>query len=115
LGRRAATDIAGLRKRPTAVIASNDLLAVGISAGFRESNIRIPEEISLVGIDDLFIAPLLNPPLTTIRQPLKKMAETAVECLVSRIEGRKREAGSYIFMPELVVRRSTAHIVEAKN
>jgi DNA-binding LacI/PurR family transcriptional regulator len=112
LGRRAAIDIAAKKERPTAVIASNDLLAVGISAGLRESNIRIPEEISLVGIDDLFIAPLLNPPLTTIRQPLQKMAEAAVDCLVSRIEGQKQEATTHVFMPELVVRRSTARVLE---
>jgi DNA-binding LacI/PurR family transcriptional regulator len=70
--------------------------------------LSIPGTLSLAGIDDLFLAPLSNPPLTTIRQPLRQMAEAAIESIVARIEGRSSGPRNFIFAPELVVRQSTA-------
>ncbi|SEF86924.1 LacI family DNA-binding transcriptional regulator [Bosea lathyri] len=108
LGRSAAGNIAAINSRPTAVVAMNDILAIGLSAGFREVGLRIPDALSLVGIDDLFLASLGNPPLTTVRQPLGQMAEAAIESIVARLEGRSPGPRNYIFAPELVVRQSTA-------
>jgi DNA-binding LacI/PurR family transcriptional regulator len=108
LGRTAAGVIAAESPRPTAVIAMNDILAIGLSAGFRVAGLSIPGALSLAGIDDLFLAPLSNPPLTTIRQPLRQMAEAAIESIVARIEGRSSGPRNFIFAPELVVRQSTA-------
>lgn len=108
LGRSAAGTIAALSPRPTAVVAMNDVLAIGLSAGFREAGLSIPDALSLVGIDDLFLASLSNPPLTSVRQPLAQMAEAAVESIVARLEGRSPGPRNFIFAPELVVRQSTA-------
>lgn len=108
LGRSAAGTIAAISPRPTAVVAMNDILAIGLSAGFREAGLSIPDALSLVGIDDLFLAPLSNPPLTSVRQPLGLMAEAAIESIVARLEGRTPGPRNFIFAPELVVRQSTA-------
>jgi DNA-binding LacI/PurR family transcriptional regulator len=108
LGRSAASTIAALSPRPTAVVAMNDILAIGLSAGFREAGLSIPDALSLVGIDDLFLASLCNPPLTTVRQPLGQMAEAAIESIVARLEGRSPGQRNFIFAPEIVVRQSTA-------
>lgn len=106
LGVAAAPALAKASPRPTALIAMNDLLAIGLAAGLREHGIAIPGDIAMVGIDDLFLARLMNPPMTSLRQPLSAMAEAAVDCLVA--DGREAaSATSLIFPPELIVRQST--------
>jgi DNA-binding LacI/PurR family transcriptional regulator len=106
LGVDAARALAKTSPRPTALIAMNDLLAIGLAAGLREHGIAIPDDVAMVGIDDLFLARLMNPPMTSLRQPLSAMAEAAVECLVA--DGREAtSAASLIFPPELIVRQST--------
>jgi len=77
----------------------NDMTAMGA--------VRVPEELSVVGFDDLSIAPFLAPPLTTIRQPGAEMGRRAAEILMELLEGKEREA--QIAVPgELVIRESTA-------
>lgn len=106
LGVEAALALAKTSPRPTALIAMNDLLAIGLAAGLREHGIVIPDDIAMVGIDDLFLARLMNPPMTSLRQPLSAMAEAAVDCLVA--DGTEaKPATSLIFTPELIVRQST--------
>lgn len=107
LGVGAASAFAEPARRPTALIAMNDLLAIGLAAGLREQGVSIPQDIALVGIDDLFLARLMNPPMTSLRQPLQAMAEAAVACLVGD-GGETVQATSLIFPPELIVRQSTA-------
>jgi DNA-binding LacI/PurR family transcriptional regulator len=108
LGIRAAPKVAKQRRPATAVIAMNDLLAIGLAAGLREQGLDIPGDVSLVGIDDLFLARLMNPPMTSVRQPLALMAGAAIDCLADRIEGVTDAFQRHIFSPELVVRQSTA-------
>ncbi|MFQ3648095.1 MAG: LacI family DNA-binding transcriptional regulator [Anaerolineae bacterium] len=72
--------------RPTAIFASNDLMAFGVMQAAREYGLRIPEDLSLVGFDDIPQAALVHPQLTTVRQPLEQMGRIAVNLLIEQIE-----------------------------
>ena len=74
--------------RPTAIFAGNDLQALGVYQAARELRLHIPEDLSVVGFDDLPVARWVGPPLTTIRQPLVEMAETAAELVLALARGR---------------------------
>ena len=77
-----------LPDRPTAIFAGNDLQAFGVYQAAREARLHIPEDLSVVGFDDLPVANWVGPPLTTIRQPLVQMAVTAARLVLSLVEGR---------------------------
>jgi LacI family transcriptional regulator len=97
------------RKQPfTALFAYNDISAIGSIRAFQEHGLRVPEDVSVVGFDDIQSAAYINPPLTTVRQPLKEMGETAARTLLDRIEGRLDDIPEIAIEPELVVRCSTA-------
>ena len=86
-----------LAERPTAIFAGNDLQALGVYQAAREARLHIPEDLSVVGFDDLPVARWVGPPLTTVRQPLVEMAETAAELvldLAARRDPRPRPASS---------------------
>ena len=94
---------------PTALVALNDMHAVGACAAVRELGRIVPDHVSVVGIDDINLAALLDPPLTTVRHPIKALSEAAVDLLVNRIETRERSPSRQIVLePALVVRGSTA-------
>jgi DNA-binding LacI/PurR family transcriptional regulator len=109
LGRRLARRIAAARPRPTAVIAVNDMLALGIIAELRLLGVDIPTDVSVVGIDDIVFASLFHPALTTVRQPLDDMAVVAIERLKARLAGDESPRTSFRFPPELIVRGTTCH------
>ena len=92
----------------TALIAYNDISAIGAIYAFQEAGVRVPEDVSVVGFDDIQNAAFMNPPLTTVRQPLVKMGEIAARALLDRIEKRNRSVSEIVIQPELVVRGSTA-------
>jgi DNA-binding LacI/PurR family transcriptional regulator len=97
------------RKEPfTALFAYNDISAIGSIAAFQEAGLRVPQDVSVVGFDDIQSAAYINPALTTVRQPLQEMGELAAHTLVDRIEGRLKEVPEIAVEPELVVRKSTA-------
>lgn len=83
----AAAADAVLHSRVTACIAFNDLLAIGMLPRFRERGIRIPDDLSIVGCDDIFGADFCNPPLTTLTAPIEQAGRTAVAMLLSRLDG----------------------------
>ena len=74
----------------------------------QEAGLRIPDDISVVGFDDIQSAAYINPPLTTVRQPLIKMGEMAARTLLDRIEGKIKYVPEIAIEPELVVRKSSA-------
>jgi DNA-binding LacI/PurR family transcriptional regulator len=83
--------------------------ALGAYVGARDLGLHVPEDVSIVGIDDIMLAEAVDPPLTTVRQPLAEIARTAVECLIACIEGKHTGQPQHITLPpELIVRRSTA-------
>jgi len=96
------------RKIPfTAVFAYNDISAIGSLWAFREAGIRIPEDVSIVGFDDIPGAAFANPGLTTVRQPLVRMGEIAAQTIVDLIEARGEYVPEIPIEPEFVVRQST--------
>ena len=100
----------------TAVFAFNDVSAIGAIRALREAGRRVPEEVSVVGFDDIQSAAFHNPSLTTVRQPLRKMGEIAAETLLRRInspETRSQAQRQIVVEPELVVRESTARAPQA--
>jgi DNA-binding LacI/PurR family transcriptional regulator len=92
----------------SALFAYNDNSAIGAICAFQEAGLRVPQDISVVGLDDIQSAAYTNPPLTTIRQPLTKMGEIAARTLLDRIEKRANYVPEITVEPELVVRSSTA-------
>lgn len=97
------------REQPfSALFAYNDISAIGAVAAFQEHGIRVPEDISVVGFDDIQAAGYINPPLTTVRQPMLHMGETAARTLIDRLEGRMKDVPEIMIEPELIARRSTA-------
>lgn len=96
------------KRRPTAIFTYNDLMAVGALVAIREAGLRVPEDISLVGHDDILYAPYLQVPLTTVAQPTRELGETAARLLVDRLRGDDGPLRRIVLAPKLVVRASTA-------
>jgi LacI family transcriptional regulator len=94
-----------LPERPTAVFAASDVVAAGAMSAIQEAGLRIPEDIAVVGFDDIFLAAYLQPPLTTVRVPAYGLGWTAAEVLISLIEGEEG-ISSVTLETELVVRAS---------
>jgi DNA-binding LacI/PurR family transcriptional regulator len=91
----------------TALFAYNDISAIGAMRAFQESGLRIPEDVSVVGFDDITSASFCIPGLTTVRQPLKKMGLIAAKTLLARIEEQAEPQTEIAVEPELVIRKST--------
>ena len=95
-------------KRPfTALFAYNDISAIGAIRAFQEAGLQVPLDVSVVGFDDIPGAAFHYPSLTTVRQPLRRMGEIAVEVLLGRIEDEKNYQREIAVQPEIVVREST--------
>jgi LacI family transcriptional regulator len=90
-----------------AVFAANDVIAVGALRAIREAGLRVPQDIALSGFDDLPLARLTDPPLTTIRQPVQELGAAAVEGLIQVIEGYHTRAFQRVLPVELIIRGST--------
>jgi DNA-binding LacI/PurR family transcriptional regulator len=96
------------QKRPfTALVSFNDIAAIGAIRAFRDHNIRVPEDVSIVGFDDIQGAAFHNPSLTTIRQPLNSMGITAARILLQRLREKKDYPEQVAIVPELIIREST--------
>ncbi len=101
------------RKRPfTALFAYNDISAMGAIRAFQEAGLQVPRDVSVVGFDDIPAAAFHYPSLTTVKQPLRRMGELAVEMLVERIEGGQELQREIAVQPEIVIRESTAPVRE---
>jgi len=97
------------REKPfTAVFAYNDISAIGAIRALEEQGLRVPQDVSVLGFDDIPGAAFYKPSLTTVRQPLNRMGEVAAQTLLDRIEGKKEYPSEMAIEPELVVRESTA-------
>jgi DNA-binding LacI/PurR family transcriptional regulator len=91
----------------TAVVAFNDISAIGTIRALNDFNLRVPADISVIGFDDIKAAAYTMPRLTTIRQPLEEMGRTATQLLLNRIHGTATPAEEIAVHPELIVREST--------
>lgn len=92
----------------TAVFVSSDEMAFGVIRALAELGHRVPEDVSVVGMDDIALAPYSTPPLTTIRQPFEEMGRIAVQHVLSLIDDPDGPRESVVMLPELIVRGSTA-------
>ena len=92
----------------TALFGYNDSSAIGAMRAMHEAHLRVPEDVSVVGFDDIQSAAYSYPSLTTVRQPLQKMGEIAARTLLGRIENREPYVTEIAIEPEFVVRNSTA-------
>ena len=91
----------------TALFAYNDISAIGAIRVLQEQGLRVPQDVSVMGFDDIPGAAFYTPSLTTVRQPLNRMGEVAAQSLLERIEGKKEYPSEIAIEPELVVREST--------
>jgi len=103
---KAMDTLLALPERPTAVCCYNDMSALGAMRSIRLKGLRVPEDISVVGFDDLFLASYTQPPLTTVRQPMRRMGQLAMESLFKLMSGTESEIRIRVDA-ELIVREST--------
>jgi len=99
-----------LKPRPTAVVASNDAMALGLMYAIKDAGLRVGEDISVVGFDDIKMASSVYPALTTVRQPIAEMGKAAIELLVTLLQGGKPLSLQRELATELIVRDSTGHL-----
>jgi len=109
-GMRALLELNGLREPPTAVLCSNDMTAIGVMREAYEHNIKIPDDLSVVGFDDIHLAEFTIPPLTTVRMSQHELAKIAFQALLNEVECEpsSQERHEYELNTSLVLRRSTA-------
>ncbi|MFJ4717437.1 LacI family DNA-binding transcriptional regulator [Streptomyces sp. NPDC088785] len=105
-GQAAATAL--LAQGCTAIVCASDMMALGAIRAARQAGHRVPQDVSVVGFDDSPLIAFTDPPLTTIRQPVQAMGQAAVRAVLEEIGGTPAPHTEFVFMPELVVRGSTA-------
>ena len=101
--------------RPSAVFVCNDLMAIGALRAIHESGLRVPDDISIVGFDDIELAAYTSPPLTTVAQPKDRIGALAVDMLLERVTGRRLATRKVVLQPELHVRASTARVPSGRD
>jgi LacI family transcriptional regulator, repressor for deo operon, udp, cdd, tsx, nupC, and nupG len=105
-GSTAAAALMQLPDQPDAVFAVSDTLAIGVIAGLREAGRRVPDDIAVVGFDDISLAAQVDPPLTTIAQPMRELGETAARLLLQRLADPAAKVPGVLLPHKLVVRGS---------
>jgi LacI family transcriptional regulator len=109
-GQKALKKLAELRERPTAVLCSNDMTAIGVMREAFELGIKVPQDLSVIGFDDIRMAEFLTPPLTTVQMSQSELARLAFEALLKEVkrETPAPEGTEYVLKTRLVLRNSTA-------
>jgi LacI family transcriptional regulator len=107
-GAEAAGVLLALPEPPSAIFAFNDAIALGAMRAARQRGLRLPEDLSIVGFDDIKYATVATPTLTTVRQPLHEMGRTGISLLLRLLDGRRSETQHIELATRLVVRESTA-------
>lgn len=108
-GMRALLKLNRLSNRPTAVLCSNDMTAIGVMREAYEQNIRIPDDLSVVGFDDIYLSEFTNPPLTTVQMSQHELAKIAFQALLNEVdESQSQQHHKYRLITSLVLRHSTA-------
>ena len=105
-GRMKTLELLNLSEPPTAIFLSNDWMAIGAIRAASEIGLSVPNELAIVGFDDIELSSFVTPALTTIRQPTTKICKSAVELLIKRIKHDKSNARTLIIPPELITRES---------
>ncbi|EGR2272405.1 LacI family DNA-binding transcriptional regulator [Vibrio parahaemolyticus] len=105
-GYQAFKKMAERGKLPSSIFVSNDMMAMGVINAANELDIKVPDDLSIIGYDDIHIAKFMSPSLTTIHQPKYRLGQAAVETLVRRLDDKSNEAQVVQLEPTLVVRNS---------
>jgi len=109
-GHAAMASLLDAGAQPTAVFVSNDLMAIGAICAAASHGLRIPQDLSVIGFDDIALSAYSNPPLTTVAQPKHRTGELAAQLLMQRIADRGRALQREILQPSLTVRQSTGPV-----
>jgi DNA-binding LacI/PurR family transcriptional regulator len=107
-GASAVREVLSRPEIPTVMFCGNDLIAMGAMSALEEAGVRVPEDVSVIGIDDIFFAYLARPPLTTISVPREQLGVQAFEALNRILNLKRRQGANYTLETDLVVRKSTA-------
>jgi DNA-binding LacI/PurR family transcriptional regulator len=107
-GASAVQEILSVPDVPTVIFCGSDLIAMGAMSALEEAGVRIPEDVSIIGIDDISFAFLARPPLTTIRVPREQLGITAFQALDKMLSLKRRHGTEYTIETDLVIRSSTA-------
>ena len=105
-GQRAGRKLAAMNPRPTAIVAYDDIVAIGVIRGVHAAGLRVPEDISVVGFDDVEVAAFVEPPLTTVRQAMPELGSLAVAIIFSTLDGSRVDQGP-LLRGDLIVRHSS--------
>jgi DNA-binding LacI/PurR family transcriptional regulator len=108
LGRTLSKRIMAQQTRPTGIVAMNDMMATGLILGLQSGGVRVPEDVSVVGIDDMFLSAIIGAGITSVRIPLKEMAKTMVNRIIYRLGNPHVRTEEFIFPSPLVLRGSVA-------
>jgi len=111
-GEAAMERLLSLKDRPTAVLAANDLSAIGAMHAAQRMGLKVPDDVSIVGFDDIDFCQLTRPPLTTIRLSRQGIAEKAFDALASIIYGKSKQGRQYKVETHLIIRGSTGKVRE---
>lgn len=116
-GKQAASEILTKEKNnlPTAIVAANDLTAIGAISEFEAAGLHVPSDISIVGFDDIAFAGLTKPALTTVKLPLEELGRCAVEALMNNLESSEDQGVEIRISTSLIVRESTAPVCLRQN
>ncbi len=107
-GASAVRVIMGQSSIPTAIFCGNDLIAMGAMSALEEAGVKAPEDVSVIGFDDIFFAQLARPPLTTVRIPREQLGEMAFKALSKMARSKRGMGVEYRIETQLVIRKSTA-------
>ena len=99
----------------TALVAFNDMSAIGAIRALQDLGLRVPEDVSVIGFDDINVAAFCNPRLTTIRQPLANMGRIAAQCVLNRLTGSEPFRKLILVEPELAIRESTQALQDGQS
>ncbi len=111
-GKRAMNELLALPERPTAVFVAGDEMAIGAIEAIHEAGLRIPEDISVVGYDDIYMSQYITPKLTTVRQDTETIGQHAASVLIEQIVNKKRVTTRDVIPVNLMVRQSTGPVPE---
>jgi LacI family transcriptional regulator len=106
-GQQGARSLLALPALPTAIVAGNDMIAIGVISTLKKHGKRVPEDVAVIGFDNIPIAALYDPPLTTIAQPLYEMGACAMQAILDRVRDPALPGVAHTFATPLIVRRST--------
>jgi LacI family purine nucleotide synthesis repressor len=99
-----------IEQRPTAIFCFNDIMALGLISRLQQLNINVPDDISVVGYDNIDLAAYFSPPLTTVHQPKRRVGKTAFEILLERIKDKDHDKRIFEMHPELIERQSVKQL-----